>query len=390
MNRRDEYDSTRASGSEYDLTRASGPEYDLTRASGSDDVLRDRETQTTTDGETEQQVTEIRESIEQTRAEMSETIGELQERLSPSYLKQQVKEQVMEQYEHAKETVRDATIGRVEDMVGRVGDTMYDTRRTVVDTIKANPIPAAMAGIGLAWLWMNGRATSWDSRRYGSHGIEDEMSRRYPRGASANRGSSGGGGWYGTSDPQWNQGRDSRYGEASESGGNLAQKAGDAVSGMANQVQQTASQLAGQAKATVSGMVGQAQQTAGQWMDTAEYQARQVEDRINGALRENPLAVGVVALAVGAAVGLAIPQTRKENEWLGEARDTLMEKAQSAAHDAMGQVQQVAQRVTDEMSGSESQGTDRRQSEPGGSRDGQGSHGTGQQGQPGSAGTMGD
>src|SRR4051794_27481522 len=188
-------------------------EYEISRTPG-DAFINDRVATSDNTTDPPEEVEEIRESIEQTRAEMSETIGELQERLSPSYLKQQVKEQVMEQYEHAKETVRDATIGRVEDMVGRVGDTMYDTRRTVVDTIKANPIPAAMAGIGLAWLWMNGRAAAWDSRRYGSYGIEDEMSRRYPRGASTGRGSAGG--WYGTSDPQWNQGRDSGSGEASE------------------------------------------------------------------------------------------------------------------------------------------------------------------------------
>jgi hypothetical protein len=44
-----------------------------------------------------------------------------------------------------------------------------------------------------------------------------------------------------------------------------------------------------------------------------------------------------------------VPQTRKENEWMGEARDTLVDKAQSVTQDAMGQVQQVAQKVTDEL-----------------------------------------
>ena len=97
------------------------------------------------------QVTEIRESIEQTRANMTETIDELQERLSPSHLKEQVREQVIEQYKQARETVREATIGKVEDMVERVSDTMYETRRSIVDTVTTNPIPSALVGIGLAW-----------------------------------------------------------------------------------------------------------------------------------------------------------------------------------------------------------------------------------------------
>jgi hypothetical protein len=40
-------------------------------------------------------------------------------------------------------------------------------------------------------------------------------------------------------------------------------------------------------------------------------------------LQENPLAVGTLAVGVGAAVGLAIPETSKEHEVMGEARDNL-------------------------------------------------------------------
>lgn len=46
---------------------------------------------------------QIRAEIQQTRAEMSETIDAIQEKLSP--------QRVMEQ---ARETVRDATVGRIE------------------------------------------------------------------------------------------------------------------------------------------------------------------------------------------------------------------------------------------------------------------------------------
>src|SRR3954452_17157711 len=92
----------------------------------------------------EQQVSEIREGIEQTRADLSETIDALQERLSPSRLKEQVREQVAEQYEQAKQTVREATIGKVENMVERVSDKMYQTRGTIVETVKANPVPSAL------------------------------------------------------------------------------------------------------------------------------------------------------------------------------------------------------------------------------------------------------
>jgi ElaB/YqjD/DUF883 family membrane-anchored ribosome-binding protein len=276
----------------------------------------------------EEQVTEIRESIEQTRANMTETIDELQERLSPSHLKEQVKEQVIEQYKQARETVREATIGKVEDMVDRVSDTMYETRRSIVDTVTGNPIPSALVGIGLAWLWMNRRNDSGSARRR-----YDDRYRSAPK--------------YDEIGPRYRSGEGSDF--DTDTSRHFVSKAGNAVSEVAGEVQDAASNLAGKARATVTGTVDQAQESARHFADVAQHQAQRVEERFNAALRENPLAIGAVALALGTAVGLAVPRTRKENEWMGEARDTLVDKAQSVTQDAMEQVQQVAQKVTDEL-----------------------------------------
>ena len=60
-------------------------------------------------------------------------------------------------------------------------------------------------------------------------------------------------------------------------------------------------------------------------------------------LRDTPLALGALGVGVGAAVGLAIPETAKEHEVMGEARDTFVEKAQEKAQAAQERVQQVAQ-----------------------------------------------
>jgi hypothetical protein len=61
-------------------------------------------------------------------------------------------------------------------------------------------------------------------------------------------------------------------------------------------------------------------------------------------LQENPLAVGTLAVGVGAAVGLAIPETSKEHEVMGEARDNLVDKAQEKVQETQQKVQQVAGR----------------------------------------------
>src|SRR3954466_583870 len=108
--------------------------------------------------------TEIRAGIEETRTEMSETIEAIQERLNPQHLKEQVKDQVREQFQEVKATVREATIGKAEDMVRNVGDTLGEARYGLMETIRQNPIPAALAGIGLGWLFMNRQSAP--NRRY--------------------------------------------------------------------------------------------------------------------------------------------------------------------------------------------------------------------------------
>jgi len=110
---------------------------------------------------------EIRAQIEETRSGMSQTIDQITERLSPTNIKEQVKEQVIEQYEEVKDTVREATIGRAEDMVRYAGETVDEVRYGTMETIRANPIPAALTALGLGWLWMN-RRSGQRSRSYGS------------------------------------------------------------------------------------------------------------------------------------------------------------------------------------------------------------------------------
>src|SRR5215213_1927275 len=104
---------------------------------------------------------QLRAEIEDTRAEMSQTINEIQERLSPDHLMGQV-----------KETVREATIGKVEKVMDKVGETISgvaepalevagragtvikDAGTSVADRVWRNPIPVAMIGLGVGMLLM--------------------------------------------------------------------------------------------------------------------------------------------------------------------------------------------------------------------------------------------
>jgi len=297
------------------------------------------------EGEAEEQ--QLRASIEHTRADMSETIDELQERLNPANVKEMMKERLVEKVQLAKDTIMDATLGKVEDMAERMSDTVYETRRGIMEVVKANPIPSAMVGVGLAWLWMN-RSDA------GSNG--DAWSRRQ-RGARTNYSMSGGQGRWSSSrsGSAFDDDRDDYY---PPSGQGLAARAEGAIAGATGQARETANKIASKARETVHDVTDKAQQTAGYVAERAQNvargaqnQARRVEETFVRKLNDAPLAVGAVALALGTAVGLAVPRTRVEDEWMGDARDNLLDKAQSVASETLDKVGEVAERVTGEMTG---------------------------------------
>ena len=54
------------------------------------------------------------------------------------------------------------------------------------------------------------------------------------------------------------------------------------------------------------------------------------------------MAVAAAAMAVGAAIGFAIPSTRYEGELMGDARENLLAKAEDTATELVDKATQVA------------------------------------------------
>jgi hypothetical protein len=437
---------------------------------------------TASEGEEVEGAEEIRASIEQTRSEMSETINAIQEKLSPQHLMEQ-----------AKDSIRDATVGRVEEMVSNVGDKVGemagqagDTAGGLLETIKQNPMPAALAGVGLAWLFMKNQDSSSGSQ--GAHHSRSQYP-QYPPSAypsypsypeyrptgSGRQGSNGGGsildtvkqnpipfglaglglwavfgnkgssssssssrtqgryqaqgyGGYGSQNAgnqrygNWNQdgsqqslgetlgqvggkigevasGAGEKVGEvtgqAASTVGDIAGNVGSAVGNVAGQVGGTVGDVAGavgstagdifdvvrrnplqtavaglsigwllmngrdgsrsgdeiihKAQNVVGDTIGQAGSTVGEVAGQAGSKvgeiAGQAQGQVQRTLMSDPLVVGAAVMAIGAAVGLALPETEQERQIMGQARDTLMEKVQGVAQDTMQKVQSVAQEV---------------------------------------------
>jgi ElaB/YqjD/DUF883 family membrane-anchored ribosome-binding protein len=251
---------------------------------------------------------EIMEQIEETRSQMGETIDAIQDRLSFSNLSEQVSEHVSNAVETAKEAVYDATIGKAATMMKNLPNT------NIVRTVKRNPLPFILIGAGaglLAYQSYSGKR-SYDSSRRRSL-------------ASA------------ATDTELEQ-------------GSLTDTAREKLHGVSDRV----STAAGSAYNKVTGVVDSTYNQAGEMLNKAKARAGEVGtqayDMYDHYLEENPLAVGAVALALGAAVGFAIPSTRYEAELMGDARNQLMEKAQGHASNLLDQAKQVVTEATQNIS----------------------------------------
>jgi DNA-binding ferritin-like protein len=268
------------------------------RASGTDPVE--------VDGETVRRTEEIRVEIEQTREEMAETIDAIQERLRPRNIVANATERVKAATKEGARAMADYASDTAENVMNR---TRYSAGG-FVHTIRENPIPAALVGVGAAWLMTNASR----ARR------ENDWRGRYDRSRWA-RGESvyGAGGQYG--ERQYTEGG---YGEGSTTGG------------IRQQVSEMGSELTSRAR-----------EYADETSEAIRRTSRRAQNQFQRMMNDSPLLVGAGALLLGVAFGLAVPETERENEWMGEARDSVVDRAQELASEAAATIQEKASRVAD-------------------------------------------
>lgn len=305
-------------------------------------------------GHVEARVKEIvQEQLAEARTFLKTELAEAREVVKTDLIiaKDYVKKEVGVAFDNAKKSVRAATIGKAEDAATKAGEAMNDARDMLIDTVRQNPFPAALAGIGVAWLLMN---RSRSSRR-----PRDAMDRDYGRNESGST-----------------NGRSRRGGEITvrgavhavgEHAGHLASQIGDTLGGIAHgaseaatsavqgvtqtvtrlgtQTSESAGALVHQATTTATQLAHQAEDMAGHAADGARDQARRIEHGFQSALEGNPVALGAAALAIGAAFGFALPRTQRENELMGRASGGVIRRAEEAAEGAIHAVQHLSEKA---------------------------------------------
>jgi hypothetical protein len=240
-------------------------------------------------------VGKIEAEIAETRVELSETIEAIQQRLAPANL-----------VANATESVRHAATEKVRQMADN----------SFMDTVRANPIPAAMIGIGAAWLYFKGRGAG-GSDRYSN----------WREAGGYNPGVSGGmdmGGEY----PVGTRGTHAYDADRTD--------------------------YSGESGAMTADLASRARHATDEWRDSARQTTRRAQLKFDDVLRNNPLLLGAAAALAGAAVGMTVPARDTENRLMGEARDAVVDRAQGAASEAASKVSEL----TESVAGTEGRGRD--------------------------------
>jgi len=286
---------------------------------------------------------------------MSQTIDAIQDKLSPETLKEQ-----------AKEAVKEATVGKVQDKVSSAAQSVTDAVSNVthsvtdavsgggggrdtgdyvrykssglIDKVRENPIPAAMVGVGLAWLLKSSRRDV-GSQPYYYHPVRGRLGYGEPASPVFTE-------RYDQIQPRQQYGQ---YGSGQQGSG---EGMTSTLQSAAGTVQETAGQAAHQAREQVGHvaeqageMTHQAREQIGQVPQMARTQAQDLRYWFNRQSNQNPMMLGVAALGLGTLVGLLVPETERESQLMGEKRDQLVDRAQSMAQETVQKVQTVAQDV---------------------------------------------
>jgi len=224
---------------------------------------------------------QLRQDLEQTRERVSSDVEALGQKLSPANLKAEAKHAIQQ---------------RVHDGAEQARHGLESAGNRVVNTVRSNPIPFALIGAGVGWLWWNARHSSnGDGQR-----------------------SSGA--------------RDHRYWDRFEQ---LGDRVRDGVGAFEREARQRARDT------------GEAVE---RWEGRIQREAAQVSNGARDTLQENPLLLGAIAAGAGITVGLLVPATESENQLVGRYRDQLLSGAKSKLQRVEESAKSSARRVAQQVS----------------------------------------
>jgi ElaB/YqjD/DUF883 family membrane-anchored ribosome-binding protein len=234
----------------------------------------------------ERRASELEREGEEIRASLDRTLDEIQQRFSSGEL-----------LDRSMEFLRNNGL---------------DLLREAGETVRRNPVPVVLTAAGLVWLTAS-VASSRSTGRSGSDGRDLTHYRSQAR--ASDRSGDGGDYWEG-----------STHGSTTYESTTYESTEG--------RMRHAAHRMRGKVASSMGGVKGQAQDVTGRVksrlsssMQSMQARGHQAGSNLANMVRENPVALGALALAAGALLGAALPMTRSEKRWVGPVHDRTMARA---------------------------------------------------------------
>jgi len=247
--------------------------------------------------------------INQTRAEMNQTLDSLERKLTAGQLLDQCLT-----FFGMKGTEIGSSLGRC---------------------VKDNPMPVLLTITGIGWM-MFGPSQSRSAVRYN----------RYA---------------YDHADEGAEEGVLSRMSDKMQSGAIATRQQ---LAKTTETAKETVNMTMDKVKETADRAADALHETVNKTRDIAQSQVKQVREGFNQLLEEQPLILGAVGLAVGAMIGAAFPSTEQEDRLVGEIRDKTLNKGKELGAQAYEKGSELAkqniERAVQATSGKQFDDSDRR------------------------------
>lgn len=271
-------------------------------------------------------VEEIQQDIRRTQAEMSRTIDDIQYRLSPEYMKSKAK-------------VRMREISR-------------DTQTRVRSRVKENPAALALIGAGLWMLFRDKDSEHESSYMLGSDYDDDHYHLMVCDVCGSSADASG----YihhddythemgGRSSSSMKGRVSSRASELKDRASERAERITSSASEKMHDLRDRASSAGERISEKTSRTSEHVSERARRMRERSRYGMMRARSRASSSFEDNPFMLGGIGLVVGALLGAVIPESDRERELMGPARERAMERAREMARERGEQAKDMARAV---------------------------------------------
>lgn len=255
---------------------------------------------------------EIEREVEATRGDIDRTVEALKEKMTPRNIANEM-----------MGSVRNSKVGR---RAVRLGGQAQD-----------NAMPLALIGAGLAWIYLSNRRSShYEARSYADY--DNDYA-----GAPES-------GYLGAEyEPDAASTGPSRTGALRQRARGFADDAREAIGQRADRARQAAASARETLSSTASSAAERARSMAGSARQQAVRYGHRAEETFMDTLEREPLIIGALGVAVGAAVGAALPSTPVEDRYVGPLRDRALDEGKTRAREGLRQAKEVARATADTL-----------------------------------------